>query len=160
MLPRPTEELFIAGSVNPTALIVGANTKDGTSQFYPSVVPAWNSTPATYGAALAAQYGSSQAAAVEAQYPLSTYHWPSGAFLQTVADKRLFCPSRSMAEMATAAGTTSWVYTFAHGPWYGSDGVARDFLSSWQTGYELEPPGLRTGWGAHATDGACTSIVS
>eukprot|EP01052_Picozoa_sp_SAG31_P008353 SAG31_NODE_420_length_15868_cov_11.896823_7_plen_193_part_00 len=144
----------MSGFVNPRQLIVGSNTKDGTVQFYPDVCPAWNATPATFSRALGRQYGAAQQLAVETEYPLTVYTWPSGAFLQSVADKRLFCPSRRIAELANAAGTGVWEYTFARGPRHSPDGVARDFLSHWQTGLNLLPPShvLQTGWGAHATD--------
>jgi para-nitrobenzyl esterase len=188
VMPVPPLERLMAGEVAVETLVIGANTKDGTAQFYTladgvtSVVPAWNATAGGYHAALVAQYGAAQAGNIAAQYDLREFGgWPSSAFLEGNSDKRLLCPSRTIATLAAAGVSQSqhkpaagargassnsnssssrtrvFVYTFAVGPRY------NDFLSLNQTGFELVPPSLAGGgggggidddygWGAHGTD--------
>jgi hypothetical protein len=74
--------------------------------------------------------------------------YASSAFLQTVADSRLFCPSRLIASLAARAARKPhiYVYNFAVGPRY------NDFLSVNQTGFDLVPPDVKDGFAAHAND--------
>ena len=130
-MPVPPLQRLIDSKINVKTLVIGSNTKDGTAQFYANavneslgVVPPWNASEAEYEAALLAQYGSQQTAVLR-QYPLSRFGGSaSSAFLTTVADSRLFCPSRQIASLAAHENASSvFVYIFAVGPRF------NDFLS-------------------------------
>ena len=92
----PPLERLIAGGLSVETFVIGANTKDGTVQFYTladgvtSVVPAWNATAEDYHAALVSQYGAAQAGNIAAQYDMAAPRfsgYASSAFLEGNSDK-------------------------------------------------------------------------
>jgi para-nitrobenzyl esterase len=95
VMPVPPLERLMAGALSVETLVIGANTKDGTVQFYTladgvtSVVPTWNASTKDYHAALVSQYGAAQAENVAAQYDMASRFggFASSAFLEGNSDK-------------------------------------------------------------------------
>ena len=121
VVPQPIDELWRSGRINPTALILGYTTKDGTAAFYGTaptlgLVPGdkTQTSAADYQAALASTWGG-LADAVAAAYPLPNYGGsPQAAFVQADADVYVICPQRVLAAHAVASGLPTWSYEFAH----------------------------------------------
>eukprot|EP00913_Durusdinium_trenchii_P032024 g29993.t1 len=113
--------LWAEGKVNPEAIMVGFNSKDGTAAFYgvaPTmgyVPPDENQTGANdYEKAIRKVWGTN-ADAVLQQYPLSRFDGsPQKAFLQADADSMVICPSYQLLRYAQAMDVPSWAFEFAH----------------------------------------------
>lgn len=95
VMPVPPVERLMAGAISVDTFVIGANTKDGTVQFYTladgvtSVVPTWNASTKDYHAALVSQYGAAQAGNIAAQYDMASRFsgFASSAFLEGNSDK-------------------------------------------------------------------------
>ena len=149
------------GELNPSELIVGHNSKDGTSAFYGTaptlgLVPPdkKQTTLADYKAALVTTWGSEIASKIESQYPLERFqNSPQSAFVQTDADAFVICPARALARMAQTAGRKVYVYEFAH---YQPNRV-RDNGFGCDAGVELDvvhpdPTSVEKGWATHGAE--------
>ncbi|CAK9067202.1 unnamed protein product [Durusdinium trenchii] len=120
-LPASADKLWAEGKVNPEAIMVGFNSKDGTAAFYgvaPTmgyVPPDENQTGANdYEKAIRKVWGTN-ADAVLQQYPLSRFDGsPQKAFLQADADSMVICPSYQLLRYAQAMDVPSWAFEFAH----------------------------------------------
>ena len=107
-LPR---ELWAKGAINPSALIVGHMSKDGTAGFY-GIAPTLGTIPPdanqtsghAYVAAQHAVWGEHMGDKVVAAYPLSEWGGsPQSAFIQSDADLYVICPAYALTVWAHAA---------------------------------------------------------
>lgn len=120
VLPRPAEELFREGAINPEELIVSFTSKDGTAAYYGTAPTlglvgsdANTSTPEGYRSAMLAAWGP-DADAVMREYALTAYSSASAACVQADADAYVICPLRRLSHYAALAGRAVWVSEFAH----------------------------------------------
>ena len=100
VVPGDIEARWEHGDINPTELIVGHNSKDGTAGFY-GTAPTLGLIAADKKQTSAADYEKAVRSAwgvhadrVLAQYPLHQYGGsPQAAFIQADADAFVICPS-------------------------------------------------------------------
>ena len=155
-------------AINPSALIVGHTSKDGTAAFYGTaptlgtVPPDANQTgPAAYAAALRRAWGSKLAPKIAAQYPLAKYGGSAqAAFIQADADAYVICPSYAIARAAAQSGRAVWSYEFAHfEPSRGAQPSGASPPNGWgcDNGVELDvvratPTAATRRWATHGAD--------
>ena len=115
------EERWATGRINPSALIIGHNSKDGTAAYY-GTAPTLGLIPpdkqqvgeAAYMAALNATWGP-LTPMIASHYPLSEFGGSAqAAFIQVDADVNVICPSILLATHATASNRSVWSYEFSH----------------------------------------------
>eukprot|EP01060_Flectonema_neradi_P036527 TRINITY_DN7040_c0_g2_i1.p1 TRINITY_DN7040_c0_g2~~TRINITY_DN7040_c0_g2_i1.p1 ORF type:complete len:571 (+),score=49.19 TRINITY_DN7040_c0_g2_i1:49-1761(+) len=157
-IPGPRWE---RGELNPTELIIGHNSKDGTAAFYGTaptlgLVPPdkKQTTPESYKNALVTTWGAEIAAKIERQYPLSRFeNSPQSAFIQTDADAFVICPVRALAKKANQAGKKVFMYEFSH---FQPNRVTANGFGC-DAGVELDvvhptPTNVESGWASHGAE--------
>jgi para-nitrobenzyl esterase len=99
-----------------TTLLLGTNGNEGS--IFTSPLP-FNGVPvssdAEYQAAVTRTFPS-QATQILAQYPSSSFTSPNDALNAVATDAFFACPARRVARAAAGAGSTVYLYVFAHAP--------------------------------------------
>eukprot|EP01052_Picozoa_sp_SAG31_P025643 SAG31_NODE_2259_length_6068_cov_10.272240_1_plen_332_part_00 len=162
VMPAPPVSFYQSGQLNGEAVVAGSNSKDGTVQMYwdwPEIIPAWNATAEQYRHALVKQYGEA-ADRIEQQYPLARFDGSaSSAFLQTNADRRLFCPTRRLLQFVARAKcrpvpsngcSRQRGLMIGYEQWFSRGPRTSDYLSNEQ-GWNLTPPNA-SHFAAHGND--------
>ena len=113
-LPHNTSWYFSSGKVHVEDLVIGGNSYDGVSEFYP-LIP---NTTTQFKLYLDLTYGAANATDIYRVYnPLASFNGSVvAAFVQQNGDNAVVCPSLSIARMTakTALKTRVWSYYYAH----------------------------------------------
>lgn len=118
VLQQRPEDLFLSGSVHVDGLMLGANTFDGSAPFILEndfLLP----TRADYEAAIKAQYPGWTAAQlqqlIDLYDPIVHFNGSYNAsYTSLLGDRTTFCPSRDLANVTAALGTSTYFYIFGH----------------------------------------------
>jgi para-nitrobenzyl esterase len=106
--------MFTAGTFNKVPVISGSNTAEG-ALFHNGI---FGDTPladeAAYRAALTRRFGTN-ADAIAAQYPATSYATPDEALSAVTSDAFFVCGTRELARLLSAANVTNYLYSF-NGP--------------------------------------------
>jgi len=150
LIPGSIEDRFRKGLLNPSRMIIGTTSYDGTAAFY-GTAPTLGfiasdkkqTTPQAWLTAMQMAWGP-RAQEVMRQYPLERFEGsPQRAFVRADADAFVVCPSRRVAALS-AKHMPTWIYYFEH-----NTGNNCDVGSS----LDVTVPNMTTpGWASHGSD--------
>lgn len=126
VLPPDVARAWAAGDLNFDELLIGANSKDGLSTFYPvsvdgtTILPVqtngskdWDDTMDLWWTLVAFQFNDSVVRAIKDAYDPKAFGGNVyAAFTQADGDFSVACPARRLATQATAAGRAVYLYMF------------------------------------------------
>jgi para-nitrobenzyl esterase len=111
LLPAKPAELIAEGHYNHGPIIVGSNASEwGLFQAGTGPIP----TAAAFSAAVDAQFGPI-APLVKAQYVVNSDAEANTVFIRLMTDSLFRCPTRTLARMTAAQGSTVYLYSFEEG---------------------------------------------
>lgn len=112
VFPRQPIEIIRERGHAPMPVIIG-NSTDETMLFVNAVGPVTDA--ASYAAGIEKVFGSGNAAAIAARYPLQAHPSPKAAFVRLTTDALFTCQSRRVARVLNEAGNPPvYRYLFAH----------------------------------------------
>ncbi len=101
-----------AGGLAKVPALLGANHDEGT--LFVTLAKLNLASDGDYSSAVGAVFGSSNAAAIVAQYPEASYASYNAAFSDVLGDGLFVCPTRGLAQAFSLGGQPAFLYSFEH----------------------------------------------
>lgn len=109
-IPEQPRRLFENGAFNHVPMVVGATREEGwiyVDRSFPATL-----TPEVYEAEVEAEFGTADASAIRAKYPLADFKSPKHALARITGDVESVCEAQRIARLVEQARTPVRLYSF------------------------------------------------
>ena len=111
-IPDQPRAMYETGRFNHVPIVIGTARDEGyvmVNRSFPSDL-----TPAVYDAEIEAEFGTGDAPAIRAKYPLAAFRSPKDALARITADAESVCEARRIAAFAARVGIPVAAYSLEH----------------------------------------------